>query len=285
MIEAGKVKGPQGDPGPQGPRGETGQTGPQGPRGETGQRGPQGEIGQTGQTGPAGQDGHTPVKGVDYWTASDKQEIYAEAEQALRDQEQSSIAAIREAGADEVEKVQIKGTEVLESIPEDYAALTTEVSGLKSDLSEYAKVLTVGNLKEKTVASSVIGVKLNQWGQSLDSDYNVKTYALTEPLYIRTNYAYQMRETTSAGTYKTTVFGEFEGFVYPADGVGYIAVNVPHDNPSEYGAFSIISIADNMLNVTTNVSQLLNLNQRTVQTTIHHHLPMKKWGICLLENC
>lgn len=134
MIEAGKVKGPQGDPGPQGPRGETGQTGPQGPIGETGQRGPQGEIGQTGQTGPAGQDGHTPVKGVDYWTASDKQEIYAEAEQALRDQEQSSVAAIRAAGADEVEKVQIKGAETLESIPEDYSALTAEVSGLKGDL-------------------------------------------------------------------------------------------------------------------------------------------------------
>lgn len=141
MIEAGKVKGPQGDPGPQGPRGETGQTGPQGPIGETGQRGPQGEIGQTGQTGPAGQDGHTPVKGVDYWTASDKQEIYAEAEQALRDQEQSSVAAIRAAGADEVEKVQIKGAETLESIPEDYSALTAEVSGLKGDLVDVDSVV------------------------------------------------------------------------------------------------------------------------------------------------
>lgn len=147
MIEAGKVKGPQGDPGPQGPRGETGQTGPQGPRGETGQTGPQGEIGQTGQTGPAGQDGHTPVKGVDYWTASDKQEIYAEAEQALRDQEQSSVAAIRSAGADEVEKVQIKGAETLESIPENYSAITAEVSGLKSDLSKYCEV-------EKTVQTA-----------------------------------------------------------------------------------------------------------------------------------
>ena len=139
LIEAGKVKGPKGDTGPQGPRGETGQTGPQGPRGETGQRGPQGEIGQTGQTGPAGQDGHTPVKGVDYWTASDKQEIYAEAEQALRDQEQSSVTAIRSAGADEVEKVQIKGAETLESIPEDYSALTAEVSGLKGDISELSE--------------------------------------------------------------------------------------------------------------------------------------------------
>lgn len=128
-------KGDKGDTGPQGPRGETGQTGPQGPRGETGQTGP---------TGPAGQDGHTPVKGVDYWTASDKQEIYAEAEQALIDQEQSSVAAIRKAGADEVEKVQIKGAETLKSIPEDYSALTAEVSGLKSDLDN----LGLLNLKE-----------------------------------------------------------------------------------------------------------------------------------------
>lgn len=127
-ADDGKFKGEKGDKGDPGPQG------PSGPQGETGQRGPQGEIGQTGQTGPAGQDGHTPVKGVDYWTASDKQEIYAEAEQALRDQEQSSVAAIRKAGTDEVGKVQTKGTEVLESIPEDYSALTAEVGGLKGDL-------------------------------------------------------------------------------------------------------------------------------------------------------
>ena len=119
MIEAGKVKGPKGDPGPQGDPG---------PKGEP------------------GQDGHTPVKGVDYWTASDKQEIYAEAEQALRDQEQSSVAAIRTAGAAEVGKVQAKGTEVLASIPDDYSALVQEVDEQKSNVSalnsEIAEVKT-----------------------------------------------------------------------------------------------------------------------------------------------
>jgi hypothetical protein len=44
--------------------------GPQGPKGDTGETGPQ---------GPKGADGKTPVKGVDYFTDADKQEI---AEQA-----------------------------------------------------------------------------------------------------------------------------------------------------------------------------------------------------------
>ena len=31
--------------------------------------------GPQGEPGPAGADGHTPVKGTDYWTEADKQEI------------------------------------------------------------------------------------------------------------------------------------------------------------------------------------------------------------------
>lgn len=44
--------------GPQGPAGKAGATGPQGPQ------------------GPAGKNGTTPVKGVDYWSASDIEEIH-----------------------------------------------------------------------------------------------------------------------------------------------------------------------------------------------------------------
>ena len=51
------IKGPQGEPGPTGPQGENG---PQGP---------------TGATGPQGPAGKTPVKGTDYFTEADKQEI------------------------------------------------------------------------------------------------------------------------------------------------------------------------------------------------------------------
>lgn len=66
--------GPQGETGPQGlqgPQGETGETGPQGPQGETGPQGPQGPQGETGATGATGPAGYTPVRGTDYWTASD----------------------------------------------------------------------------------------------------------------------------------------------------------------------------------------------------------------------
>ena len=63
------IKGPKGDTGEQGPKGDTGATGqqgPQGPKGDTGAQGPKGDTGAA---------GYTPVRGVDYWTEADKQEI------------------------------------------------------------------------------------------------------------------------------------------------------------------------------------------------------------------
>lgn len=87
------AQGPQGEPGPQGEKGDPGETGPQGPqglqgeKGDTGAQGPsgadgaqgppgeQGPKGDTGPQGPAGADGKTPVKGVDYYTEADKEEL------------------------------------------------------------------------------------------------------------------------------------------------------------------------------------------------------------------
>lgn len=75
------AQGPQGEPGPQGEKGEKGDTGPQGPagadgaQGPPGEQGPKGDTGDTGPQGPAGADGKTPVKGVDYYTEADKEEM------------------------------------------------------------------------------------------------------------------------------------------------------------------------------------------------------------------
>ena len=48
---------------------------PQGDTGLTGPTGPAGRDGVDGRDGQDGQDGYTPVRGVDYWTASDIQAI------------------------------------------------------------------------------------------------------------------------------------------------------------------------------------------------------------------
>ena len=87
------AKGDKGDPGEQGPKGEPGDTGPAGANGTDGitpsigengnwylgttdtgkpSRGEKGDPGATGAEGPAGK---TPVKGTDYFTEADKQEI------------------------------------------------------------------------------------------------------------------------------------------------------------------------------------------------------------------
>ena len=53
-----KPAGPlRGEPGPQGPKGDTGATGAQGPKGDTGNTGAQGPKGETGATGPQGPKG------------------------------------------------------------------------------------------------------------------------------------------------------------------------------------------------------------------------------------
>lgn len=51
-------------------------------RGATGAKG---DAGATGPAGADGKDGHTPVKGTDYWTAADKQEIVNNVLAALPD--------------------------------------------------------------------------------------------------------------------------------------------------------------------------------------------------------
>lgn len=61
-------------------RGEQGAKGEAGPKGDPGEKGDKGDPGTPGKNGT---DGHTPVKGTDYWTASDKSEIVAEVVSAL----------------------------------------------------------------------------------------------------------------------------------------------------------------------------------------------------------
>ena len=105
-------KGDTGEQGPQGEKGETGATGAQGPAGADGvsptvstsksgkvttitfvdatgtktatiSDGADGEKGDTGDTGPAGADGYTPVRGTDYWTAADQEQIVSDVLAAL----------------------------------------------------------------------------------------------------------------------------------------------------------------------------------------------------------
>ena len=67
-----------GEQGPIGLTGPAGPIGPQGPQGIQGERGPEGIQGPTGPEGPRGLTGPAPVKGVDYWTESEKQDLVNE---------------------------------------------------------------------------------------------------------------------------------------------------------------------------------------------------------------
>ena len=75
------IKGDKGDKGEQGIQGETGAPGPQGIQGI---QGPKGDKGDTGANG------HTPVKGTDYFTEADKQELVTAVIAALPSTEEVS---------------------------------------------------------------------------------------------------------------------------------------------------------------------------------------------------
>lgn len=76
-------RGQQGPQGPEGPEGERGPRGHVGPEGPEGPEGPQGPRGYNGTNGKDGLDGYTPVRGVDYWTPTDRSEIVAQVLAAL----------------------------------------------------------------------------------------------------------------------------------------------------------------------------------------------------------
>ena len=76
-VQTVNIKGPQGDKGDKGDRGEQGI---QGIQGEPGTKGDKGDKGDTGATGASG---YSPVRGTDYWTASDIAEIKSYVDDAI----------------------------------------------------------------------------------------------------------------------------------------------------------------------------------------------------------
>lgn len=72
LISMDSLKGDKGD------KGERGEKGDQGIQGLPGRDGVDGKNGTDGQDGANGQDGITPIKGIDYYTQSEKEELITE---------------------------------------------------------------------------------------------------------------------------------------------------------------------------------------------------------------
>ena len=91
LIAVADLKGAKGDKGEPGGKGDPGTPGAAGPAGAPGKDGApgapgaQGEKGDKGDKGDPGKPGKTPVRGTDYWTAADKQEIVNSVIAALPD--------------------------------------------------------------------------------------------------------------------------------------------------------------------------------------------------------
>lgn len=96
--DSGEFDGPPGPAGEKGDKGDPGETGPQGPQGEQGPAGISAThhwngtvLTMTSESGTSSADlkgapgdpGHTPVRGKEYWTASDQQQIVSDVLSAL----------------------------------------------------------------------------------------------------------------------------------------------------------------------------------------------------------
>ena len=79
LIAMADLKGAKGDKGDPGPKGDPGA------KGDPGEKGDPGPKGDPGEKGDPGAPGKTPVRGTDYWTAADKQEIVNSVIAALPD--------------------------------------------------------------------------------------------------------------------------------------------------------------------------------------------------------
>ena len=142
------AQGPKGDPGADGAKGDPGEPGPKGETGAPGEQGPKGETGSTGPQGPQGPAGKTPVKGTDYFTQADKQEI-AEDAAALVDLsgKQNKITAsgiLKGDGAGGIE-APTPGTDYITEVP------VTSVNGKTGNVSiakEDVGLSQVANVKQ-----------------------------------------------------------------------------------------------------------------------------------------
>lgn len=135
-------QGPQGEQGLQGVKGEKGDPGEPGAKGEQGEQGPAGADGAEGPQGPQGEQGlpgKTPVKGVDYWTEADKQEIISE--------------VLKQVPSEET-----KPWKLFQTITMDGETAKWEWDGL--DFSELFFIAT-GLINKSESANSVIAISIN----------------------------------------------------------------------------------------------------------------------------
>ena len=189
-------QGPKGDPGETGPAGPTGETGPEGPQGErgpqgekgdpgekgdkgdTGEQGIQGIPGEKGEKGDTGADGYTPVKGVDYFTADDKNElaqavlaampaaeVHVGGDEPDADSVQLWLDTDEEASSGSVTSVNGK-TGAVELTAEDVGALpnTTVIPVVPDALPNPSKLILTGAVEAEYDGSQEVTVEIPAGG-------------------------------------------------------------------------------------------------------------------------
>lgn len=133
--------------GSKGSKGDTGAKGDKGDTGEKGDKGDKGDRGATGATGPTGVAGYTPVKGTDYWTEEDKNEMKLYVEERLSEAAEAGVHVITNADMAENNEAAI-----------GYVKNRTH---WKEVISEKAEIIPNTTVSFKSEMSSVTGIGKN----------------------------------------------------------------------------------------------------------------------------
>lgn len=129
---------------------------------------PAGQPGPNGHDGQPGQDGHTPVKGTDYWTAQDKQEMVGDVVDEMIDDEAGEGDTNKVVSADKYAKDQ---TQLLNQIDGKY---TKPVDGIPGSDLEYGVIPVVHNVPSGGTTGQAL-VK------SSNADYDAEWGTVAQP--------------------------------------------------------------------------------------------------------
>ena len=249
-------KGDTGEQGPQGIQGETGATGPQGEKGQKGDKGEQGNRGEQGNVGPRGQKGQTgatgpkgdtPVKGTDYWTAADKEQIIEDILTSqditdLKDQIDSKEDALNYSNPVQGFALTAKTIENGKVTEWDFS----EAGGLKihicssSEYSSESRIPIINNPDEKTI-------------YLVPASYQPSNNMFTEWVYINNTWEIFGSVAVDLSNYLTDV--QTNGTSIINNGVA----NIPVMSENNYGVAKILNDTDYgiKLNKIGNISDVL----------------------------
>lgn len=155
---------------------KNGSKGSQGIQGAKGEKGDKGDKGETGAAGTAGIDGKTPIRGTDYWTEADKQEIVTETTAIDKSYIDDELAKRAQVAPEFVNSIdECTDTSKLYVLPDGYIYAwmfyegeTTRIVPISTEYNDNYRIsASTGNLSSSTGATTTGFVDVQRYNYPL----------------------------------------------------------------------------------------------------------------------